>query len=112
MVFTVLRIRRENDNAVTCPMPQLQSYQCRNGSTGCLSGPWLGPMQTAREDTEYLGEPLGPLLISSLEKLGGAVTWATKGRVSEARDPLILKSFLLTGALLQHRPEKDRHVWA
>ena len=52
----------------------------------------------AREGAQYLGEPLDPLLTSSLEGLGGgSVSGATRGQVVEARDTL--KSRLLTRAL-------------
>ena len=65
----------------------------------------------AREGSQFLGEPLDPLLNTSLEGLGGgSVNGATRGQVVEARDTL--KSRLLTKALQLHRPQKDRHAWA
>ena len=65
----------------------------------------------AREGAQYLGEPLDPLLTSSLERLGGgSESGVTRDKVMEARDTL--RSKLLTRALQNHRPQKDRHTWA
>ena len=84
--------------------------------SGCIEGVelrrWWDRVQgIAREGSKILGEPLDPLLTTSLDGLGGgSVNGTTRGQVVEARDTL--KSRLLTRVLQDHRPQKDRHVWA
>ena len=76
-----------------------------------LSRWWERVQQKIRSSAQYLGEPLDPLLTSSLEGLGGgSVSEVTRGQVVDARDTL--KSRLLTRAPQNHRPQNDQHAWA
>ena len=65
----------------------------------------------AREAADWLGTEMEGVFDAEVEGVGdGSISGETRRRIVEAVEKT--RSLLLSRCLEQHRPQKDRHVWA
>ena len=85
-------------------------------SSGCQEGiemtrGWEVLTKEARETADWLGKDIEKVFSTPLAGLGnGSVSGKTRGDIMSAREKT--RSLLMSKALSQHRPKRDRAAWA